>query len=206
MISEVGKIHCEAFAGYMNARLGSSYIAAFLRWFLKEERAVALVALDSKRKVLGYVLGAPVDYGPQMNRDLVAVAAASVSMRPWLLLSRSFWKTIIGRLRSFVFASRYKSRFECPDPAMSLIAIGVARSARGQKVGLCLLRAFEDKARNLGIRSLQLTVYPNNLVARELYETNNWAPLQCEPGENGAIHYIRILVEDENDRPSGVAD
>jgi ribosomal protein S18 acetylase RimI-like enzyme len=206
MITEVGKIHCEAFADYMNTRLGTAYVAAFLRWFLKQEQAIALVALDSKRKVLGYALGAPLEYGRQMNRDLLRVAAVSVSMRPWLLLNRGFWKIVVARLKSFfMLASARKSRFNFPEPAMSLIAIGVARSARGKKIGLCLLRAFEDKARTLGIRSLQLTVYSNNIIARQLYETNHWTPLQREPGENRVIEYVRILAGDENHRASGIS-
>ena len=51
LIPEVGRIHIEAFAGYMNTRLGASYMEAFLTWFLKAERAIALVALDRERKI-----------------------------------------------------------------------------------------------------------------------------------------------------------
>jgi ribosomal protein S18 acetylase RimI-like enzyme len=199
MIPEVRKIHYEAFAGYMNTRLGASYIEAFLAWFLTAEGAIALVALDREKKVLGYVFGAPIDYGPGMNRDLIRVAAASVLMRPWLFFSGTFWTIIAGRLKSyFGLSPTRESRFQFPEPAMSLIAIGVAPSTRGKKVGLCLLRAFEDKAREMRIRSLQLTVYSNNVVARKLYETNNWTRLQGENGENSVIEYVRVITDDAN--------
>jgi ribosomal protein S18 acetylase RimI-like enzyme len=204
MIPEVGRIHFEAFAGYMNTRLGASYIEAFFAWFLMAEGAIALVALDREKKVLGYVVGAPIDYGPRMNRDLIRIAAVSVLMRPWLFFSRTFWTIIVGRLRSyFGLSPTRESRFRFPEPAMSLIAIGVAPSARGKKVGLCLLRAFEDKAREMRIRSLQLTVYSNNVVARKLYETYDWTRLQGENEQNSVIEYVRMIVDDANPREFG---
>jgi ribosomal protein S18 acetylase RimI-like enzyme len=197
MIPEVGKIHVEAFAGYMNTRLGTSYLGAFLNWFLKAERALALVALDDDGKVVGYVLGAPLDYGNSMNRDLCGIAAASVLMRPWLILSKRFWTIIAGRINSTLNSfSIHEPRFRYPEPAMSLVAIGVAPSARGKKIGLSLLRAFEVKARELGIRSLQLTVYPTNAIARKLYESCDWTPVQSI--EKNWIEYFRILTDDGN--------
>jgi ribosomal protein S18 acetylase RimI-like enzyme len=198
IIPEVRNIHSEAFTGYMNTRLGTSYMEAFLAWFLTAEHAIALVAVDCKENVIGYVLGAPIDYGPRMNRDLVRAAAVSILSRPWLFLSRPFWMIIAARVRSLLgLASARKRRFEFPEPAMSLVAIGVAQSARGKKVGLCLLRAFEDKARELRIRSLQLTVYANNVVARKLYENSHWRPLQHEDAENNVVGYVRILTDED---------
>jgi ribosomal protein S18 acetylase RimI-like enzyme len=195
MIPEVGKIHVQAFAGYMNTRLGSSYLGAFLGWFLKAERALALVALDDKGKVVGYVLGAPLDYGNSMNRELFGIAAASILMRPWLILSKRFWTIIAGRIKSTLNSfSTHAPRFRYPEPAMSLVAIGVTPSARGQKIGLSLLRAFENTARERGIRSLQLTVYPTNATARKLYENCNWTRLDAI--EKNWIEYFRILTDD----------
>jgi ribosomal protein S18 acetylase RimI-like enzyme len=206
MIPEVGKIHFEAFAGYMNTRLGTSYIEAFLAWFLTAEGAVALVALDREKKVLGYVVGAPIDYGPRMNRDLIRIAVVSLLLRPWLVFSKTLWAIIAGRLRSYFGRSATRaSRFEFPKPAMSLIAIGVAPTARGKKVGLRLLRAFEDKAREMCMRSLQLTVYSNNVVARKLYETSDWTRLPGESGESSVIEYVRMIAEDGNPREFGSA-
>jgi ribosomal protein S18 acetylase RimI-like enzyme len=199
MIPEVRRIHLEAFAGYMNTRLGSSYIEAFLTWFLKAERAIALVALDRERKVIGYVLGAPIDYGKSMNHELFWVAAVSVLMRPWLFFSRTFWRIIGGRISSTLnLFPPHETGFHPPEPIMGLVAIGVAPSARGKKVGLFLMRAFEDKAHEIGMRSLQLTVYSNNAIARKLYESCNWRPVQVEAVENNAIKYVRILAEDAN--------
>lgn len=204
MIPEVGNIHREAFAGYMNTRLGNSYLEAFLNWFLKADRALALVALDDDVKVVGYVLGAPLDYGNAMNRDLFGIAAASVLMRPWLILSKRFWTIIAGRIKSTLNSfSTHKPRFRYPEPAMSLVAIGVTSSARGKKIGLSLLRAFEDKARERGIQSLQLTVYPTNAIARKLYESCDWTAVHAM--EKNWIEYFRILADDGSHRELGSA-
>jgi ribosomal protein S18 acetylase RimI-like enzyme len=202
MIPQVAKIHFEAFAGYMNTRLGSSYIEAFLAWFLTSHAATALVAVDRKSNVIGYVLGAPIDYGPSMNHDLLFTAARSVIIRPWLFFSRTFWIVIAARIRSmFNMAAAHEPSFRYPEPAMSLIAIGVASSARGQKVGVRLLRGFEHKAHELGVQSLQLTVYPKNIVARRLYESNGWKPMQS--ADDHAVEYFRILAEEGNEQPVG---
>jgi ribosomal protein S18 acetylase RimI-like enzyme len=197
MIPAVGNIHVEAFAGYMNARLGTLYINAFLNWFLMTRGSLALAAVDVEGEIVGYVLGAPLDYGKSMNRDLLPVAAFSIMMRPWLIFSKRLWRIIVERLRSsFGFSPGCESRFEFPQPAMSLVAIGVASSARGKQVGSRLLRAFHDKARERQIRSLQLTVYAANVVARRLYESHNWSPVQQG---NSVIEYVRIL--DDDSRP-----
>ncbi len=192
-IPQVSKLHRDAFNGYMNTRLGDPYTKAFLRWFLIAEERIALVARDAQGNIVGYVLGAPIDYGPSMNHDLLCIAAVSVLMRPWLFFRKTFWTIIVARIRSILgVAPTAEPEFRYPEPAMSLIAIGVARSARGKKVGVRLLRAFDDKARELGMRSLQLTVYPDNVIARKLYEANGWMSRQSA-NQAHAIEYFRVL-------------
>ena len=192
-IPEVERIHVEAFAGYMNTRLGRSYMRAFFNWFLTAPGGVALIARDEKAGVLGYLVGAPIDYGPRMNRDLARVAAVSVALRPWLLLHRTFWTIIATRLRSYLGRTPIPHASPLPDPALSLIAIGVGREARGKKVGALLVRAFEDRARGLRARSLQLTVYENNSIARKLYETAGWVQRGDVVGHGRIVEYVRIL-------------
>jgi ribosomal protein S18 acetylase RimI-like enzyme len=193
LISQVEKIHVEAFAGYMNTRLGGSYLRAFFRWFLRAPGAVALVALDGDTAVQGYVVGAPIDYGPRMNRDLAGIAAISIAMRPWLLGDKHFWSIISARLRSYLGSSRPDDSPPLPRPALSLIGVGVARAARGKKIGAALLHAFEGRARELGMRSLQLTVYANNSVARSMYETSHWMQRPGAAENHDILEYVRIL-------------
>jgi hypothetical protein len=42
------------------------------------------------------------------------------------------------------------------------------------------------------MRSLQLTVYPDNVIARKLYEANGWMSRQSA-NQDHAIEYFRVL-------------
>jgi ribosomal protein S18 acetylase RimI-like enzyme len=203
-VPEVGQIHKEAFAGYMNTRLGASYTEAFLRWFLNSKGAAALVAREPDGKIVGYVLGAPIDYGPAMNRDLLLIAGLSVVLRPWLFLSKAFWTIVAARIRSTLKAAPTNHpRLHLPEPTMGLIAIGVAPAARRKKVGVRLVQAFEVKARELGARSLLLTVYSNNSAGRKLYEGCNWVPVTpADSLSYEAVKYVRILNDEPNEKES----
>jgi ribosomal protein S18 acetylase RimI-like enzyme len=191
---KAASIHFEAFKGSMNTRIGISYVKAFMNWFCKADGATALVATDGSNNVLGYVVGAPLGYSRSLNRDLVWVATRGIIVRPWLFLSGHFRGAVVARLKLIVCRSP-KRRHEpkCPGPTMALVGIGVSPSARGAGVGLRLLQEFEARARELQMRSMQLSVYPDNIAARRLYERCGWQPLSVPTKRNEAMHYIRTL-------------
>ena len=60
-------------------------------------------------------------------------------------------------------------------PSSHLEAIAVNDTAEGKGVGLALLDAAEDNARNHGAESMTLHVFASNTRAREFYERNNYA-------------------------------
>lgn len=197
MVTEVVKLHFDAFAGYMNTRIGTGYVKAFMNWFRQAERSIALAATDTKGKVLGYVIGAPSGYSRSMNRDLFWVAAAGIIMRPWLLFSDQFRQTIMARLRLILgYSPAQQIEPELPEPVTYLVGIGVSPSARGKNIGRSLVEAFEARARELGMRSLQLSVYTDNTVARRLYESCGWQPASSlgPAGEKELMSYFRVLV------------
>jgi ribosomal protein S18 acetylase RimI-like enzyme len=59
-------------------------------------------------------------------------------------------------------------------PSSHLEAIAVSASAEGKGVGLALLNAAEDNARNHGAESMTLHVFASNARAREFYERNSY--------------------------------
>ncbi|HKI85669.1 MAG TPA: GNAT family N-acetyltransferase [Thermoanaerobaculia bacterium] len=200
LLAGVASIHLEAFNGYMNARLGSGYARAFLRWFMNDPQALALVARQGNGVLAGYVVGALEPYGKRLTRSILPAAAIALAARPWLLLDRRMVRTILGRLH-LLPAGRTEQR-EKPvleSPVASLVGIGVAPSARRVGAGSALVAAFEDEARELGARSLRLSVYEDNLAALALYERCGWrvADLPRPPG--AALYYYKTLPEPVNE-------
>src|SRR5215510_2521026 len=99
IVSEVAKLHQQAFHGYMSTRLGPAYIRAFINWFLHNVNTINLTATDVNGKVIGYVLGAPSGCSKALNRDLMWVALRGILVHPWLAIRREFRQTLISRLR-----------------------------------------------------------------------------------------------------------
>jgi ribosomal protein S18 acetylase RimI-like enzyme len=191
IVPSVCRLHRVAFRGLMSARLGASYLCGFVSWFLRAQRAIALVATDDDGKLLGYVIGAPVGYGASMNRDLMWVAARSMIVRPWLFLNSQVRATVRARLR--VMLGRTTSdTHDLPTPTMSLVGIAVSPEAAGNRVGSMLVEAFENRACALKMASMQLSVYPGNMPARRLYERRGWQALNVG-SSTGAIYYGRVL-------------
>jgi ribosomal protein S18 acetylase RimI-like enzyme len=189
-LDAASEVHRDAFRDHMNGRLGARYARALLAWFMAADRGIALVAIGEDDRVVGYVAGAPVGYGPSLTRALLPVAAASAVLRPWLLFDRDIRARIVTRLRGLRAAAGGSVVPEEPD-TMSLVAIGVASSARGQQVGAALLRAFEERASALGMRAVRLSVYDHNVPARRLYERAGWSVVKIE---GQAIYFGRRLA------------
>jgi ribosomal protein S18 acetylase RimI-like enzyme len=198
LLPQVVEIHLDAFKGSMGARLGSTYIKAFLNWLQRVEGAIALVARDEHGKAVGYVIGAPLGYDRFFKKQLFWIAACAIMAKPWLLVSRHFRAIATARIRSFLGrpSTDPVDVPTLPEPAMSLVGIAVAPSAQGKKIGLQLVREFETKARERGFRSLRLSVYPDNKSARRLYEKCDWQPVYSQARITGAMYYLRLLDED----------
>ncbi len=197
MLGDVSHVHMQAFKGAMNTRLGLTYVREFLAWFIRLEGGVSLVAIMGSREseqVVGYLVGAPLDYGKEMNRDLFWIAGWNTMIRPWLFLSHQFRETIKGRLSTlFKPAQNALSQVDLPTPAMSVVGLAVLPNFQGQNIGKELLRAFEKRARELHVRSLRLSVYPENSAARRAYENCGWVPSEGSVSSGKTLYYYRYL-------------
>jgi len=194
MVRETIHLHEEAFAGYLNRSLGRNYIKAFLRWFIARDRAIALAAVDQDHKVVGYAIGAPIGYDVILNRELFWVVVGAVTLRPWLFLRPSFWRILKARLLTLLRGpSGGQSSCELPQPKMSLVAIGVDCSLRRRGVGVRLMQEFMARARNLGMRSLILSVREDRLATRRFYEKCGWRPCANASGRNATMKYCRLV-------------
>ena len=168
-------LHMRGFNGAMNTRLGRGYVFASINWFFQLEGGIALVAKNHNDQLLGYVIGAPLGYGKQMNRNLFWVAGRAFFMRPWLFLSQQIRATLKLRLWAvFDQSQKQEIHVDLPAPIMSLVGLVVDPHVQGQNIGNLLVKAFEDRAGELHFRSLRLSVYPENSPARRVYEKCGW--------------------------------
>jgi teichuronic acid biosynthesis glycosyltransferase TuaC len=194
MLGAVVKLHFEAFAGYLNICLGTRYITTFINWFIHAEQAIAIAAVDSHQEVIGYAIGAPLDYHRALNRELFWIVVIQVLMRPSLLFEVRFWNKVRARLRSLLGRPQAQhAGLGLPEPTMSLVAIAVAPSARRKGVGLRLMQAFDARAAELGMRSLLLSVYSNSAGARHFYEMCGWRSGIVGVGNRGELKYFRLV-------------
>jgi ribosomal protein S18 acetylase RimI-like enzyme len=176
LIPDVARIHLQAFDGYMNTRIGRRYVYSFIEWFTQSSDAIALTAL-AEGAVAGYVVGAPHGYQHRMARELLFVAACGVLSHPWVFLDSRFRRQIRSRLKGLIgVGTKDWAAPALPQPTMRLVGIGVSPNMRGRQIGYRLMEAFESEARSRGMKSLILTVYKENSVARKLYERRGWSP------------------------------
>lgn len=189
------KVHRDAFAGYMNTKLGDGYIKAFLRWFCNADKAIALMAMCDKDNAVGYVVGAPYkEWDAQARKDLFLPVALGVAFRPWLIFKSGVLKKIFSRL-GVVRNKKMMPEPELPKPTMALVGIGIDETVKGSNCAFCLIDAFERRARELKMNSMILEVYKDNRRARRFYEKSGWEPFIEPPNESDPMFYTKLIAE-----------
>lgn len=195
-IPSLVKVHREAFAGYMNTKLGDGYIKAFFRWFRDAEKSIALMVTDSEQKALGYVVGAPFKWWDiQASRDLFLPAAFGVATHPWVVFNSRIRKTALARVAT-IFSGKSEVHIkepELPQPTMALVGIGVSKEAKGTDCAARLMEEFEEKSRQLEMRSMILDVYANNERARRFYEKCGWQPFIEPVNKELTMYYSKNI-------------
>jgi len=195
LLADVVRIHFDAFADYMNTKLGTRYVQAFLSWFATQQDTVALAATRDGITV-GYVVGAPLGYQRRLNRALLLEACLGMMIRPWLLLQP---RVIAVCWRKFLMMTGLQENespeLSLPVPTMNLVGIGVSTEARGSGVSHSLMTAFEAVSRSHGMKSLCLTVYRSSTPARRLYEKHGW--VSHEGGSMDSLYYFKTFSEAE---------
>jgi ribosomal protein S18 acetylase RimI-like enzyme len=192
-LDEVAAIHCRAFPGYPNVLLGRRYVRSMLRWFAGEEQGIAIGAFGTAERPLGYVIGAPVDLVKKLGRALLPAALVGFVTHPWLVLHPRIRVTVTSRLRDRFGERPAYEMPTIPTPCMGLFSIAVSTEAHGRGVGKRLMTAFEDDSRRLAMRSMYLSVFPENAAARKMYAATGWQALDVPPKPGDAMHYVKLL-------------
>ena len=192
-VEELIQVHNQAFCGYLNTQLGYQYLKTFMLWFINAANGISLGAFDDKDRLLGYVIGAPVGYRGELEKRIFVPAIIGVLTHFWIILKPRFLNMVFAKL-GFRNSTQLSKQPVLPMPAMSLVGIGVLPSARGNKVGETLMLTFEKQSVLRGMKALRLSVYPDNVSARKLYEKMNWLPYVTSSQTSGAMYYYKLLT------------
>jgi len=194
-ISQVVDIHSQAFKGQMNVNLGKIYLYGFFNWYVDYRDSISFVAIENGEHIRGYVIGAPLGYEIRMNRDLFWVTAGSLISRPALWFKRNIRDTVIVRAKMLLGFQQSKIDYpQLPLPVVSLVGIGVDPQYQKGGIGFQLMRIFEKKSEEMHMKSMRLSVYPDNLRARRLYEKCGWSAFSNFEQPKRAMYYYKEII------------
>jgi len=194
MVPQAARLHRTALGNTRTALMGERYVRVFIGWFRQPQHGIAVVAIDGRRDVVGYVIGAPLGYIQALSRHLVWISTVSVITRPWLVFRKQFRSGVLGRLLvPLVRTVLQAAKPGLVPPTMSLVALAVSPDSREKRVGQNLMQACEERSRALRMRSLSLSTRSDNATARRLFQRCGWR-LSSDSGE--IAYYHRILEKD----------
>ncbi|GAB2975358.1 hypothetical protein GCM10027049_07400 [Mucilaginibacter puniceus] len=188
-IKDIIPVHIKAFKGYMNAGMGHRYIQEFLSWFLAYPETITLKAVING-STCGYVVGAPLGYDKFINKKLLKFVIVGTITHPLVLFHKNFFKVAFRKM-ILIFTTPSVAKITNPDgKGISLVGIGIDENYAGLGIGQQLMVAFEEKARELGMDFMRLSVYDYNLKAIHVYEKCGWQKLAKK--EN-VFYYFKTL-------------
>ena len=191
-ITELVEVHHQSFQGYINTCIGRNYTYGFFDWFLHYSNSVTLKAFSDKG-IVGYVVGAKIGYNTELNRRLKPLAVKGVLSKPTVLLHKHFLFILKSRIK--VLLSRSKNNTELKEPegkGLSLVGIGILPSEAGKGYGKDLMKAFEEKAIELGYDYLRLSVYKSNERAKALYSKQGWKSVETS---TPILYFYKELIK-----------
>ena len=182
--------HLEAFKDRPSGKLGRRYGERFLLWFADYPQGLALAVTEGDT-VHGYVVGAPVGYQRKLNRDLFFTVLGATILKPWLLFTAGYVRIVYNKLKSMLGMKVIQDEpADYPQPVISLVGIGVSASSRGKGVGRMLMDEFERRSREMGMKTMRLSVHRDNTAANKLYRKSGW---NMHDTGRRVVYYFKII-------------
>lgn len=187
-------VHCHksVFPDSLTSKMGTHYLSRMFSWYLSTDKTF-LFFIEDKQKVIGYVGGMIVDgtlpFGSasSMIQHTFNDAVKALILRPWLLLHKDFLARYALLFRNMAVKIRKKFtkaeiRFVTPpkEPYTGLVVIGVHPLSQGMGYGSGLLREFERRTQQCGVRKMVLSVKSDNQKAIQSYLRNGWTVAKVE--------------------------
>lgn len=195
-LTQIVECHKEAFPDSLSTKLGSTFIAKMMEWYIVSERGVLFHILDEKGKMAGYC-GGIVTTEPGMLGAVSSISQYAFNSfvwayfrRPWLLLHKENIKKWRSIVKNIAIKTSLRKSSESPQkdinegflPFLGLVVIGVKQVNRGSGFGSCLLKEFEKRAKaRKDIQKIQLSVKAENKQALNAYLRNGWEIRREDP-------------------------
>jgi ribosomal protein S18 acetylase RimI-like enzyme len=185
-LPEVAKCQVACFPESLATRLGIKYVEKTLEWFLINPKRF-LFHIEAEGKVVGYCGGfLPAKIGDGSSSGMLqhafSEAIKGILRKPWLIFHPEvrqhypfLWMNIKRKLSGKTIPMGKPVDVKEYKPGVGLVVIGVHPGFRGSGVAQALMQAFEDKARALDNKEMNLTVKASNLRAINAYKKFGWS-------------------------------
>jgi ribosomal protein S18 acetylase RimI-like enzyme len=214
-LKQVAALHEACFPDYYLTRLGTAFLEAMYGWYVKSPEAIAYVAIDDSRHVVGFVAGTSgaESYHRSLFRHqfgpLLRALLAHLIRRPlftWNLIweRKDLLPQAVSALLSRTSGAPAESSavVERP-PTASLVSIAVAPSHRRSGIARDLTELFLADARQRGNELVTLSVREDNVAARGFYESLRWTQVARSDeeyhGSFSITYQKRTNEEDESE-------
>lgn len=188
-LEKIAVCHISAFPDSLSSKMGLSYLKKMIEWYLADEKRF-LFHIEENGKCAGYC-GGMIHDGTQTSGSASGMiqysfneAVISILLRPWLL----FHKEIISKYtlitknikkrfknkKNTVSTDQRKKAYLKIEPSVGLVVIGVSSEFQGKGYGTLLLQEFENRAKEMNYKLINLTVRNDNTQAIKAYERNGW--------------------------------
>ena len=191
-ISDLEKIavcHISAFPDSLSSKMGLRYLKKMIEWYLADEKRF-LFHIEENGKCAGYC-GGMIHDGTQTSGSASGMiqysfneAIMSILLRPWLLFNKEIiskysliTKNINKRFKNkktTIVIDQRKKASVIIEPSVGLVVIGVSSEFQGKGYGSLLLQEFENRAKEMNYKLINLTVRNDNTQAIKAYERNGW--------------------------------
>lgn len=188
-LEKIAECHKSAFPDSLSTKMGLKYLKKMIEWYLTDEKRF-LFHIEENGKCAGYC-GGMIHDGTQESGSASGMiqysfndAVISIMLRPWLLfhkeviskyslIKKNIRKKFKKRNVSSVTDQKNKTA-ERPEPSVGLVVIGVSLEFQGRGFGSVLLQEFENRAKEMNFKIINLTVRNDNEKAIKAYERNGW--------------------------------
>ena len=189
----IAKCRIESFPNSLSSELGIKYVKKLMTFYLTNNNF--LIYLSNEKECVGFVTGmVPESDFICSTREAIDLTYKDILKellkKPWLIFHPiiiSNFNLAIELIRNKIFLSKQDKKImpaRTPEElkrSVGLIDIAVSPKHQGKGYSSILLKAFEDKCHEIGLKKMHLSVKPENNKAIQSYIRNGWVIFEKWP-------------------------